>query len=81
MRRLPYAVGPPAAREALGGVGEPDVEGWVTATLAVESEEVAHSQLTALGPKAGVRVATGLREWFAGEAARTAALYRRADTG
>ncbi|WP_251093067.1 WYL domain-containing protein [Streptomyces sp. Caat 7-52] len=79
VRRLPYAVDPLAAREALDGVGPPDTGGWVTVTLPVESEEVAHTQLTALGPEAEVLAPARLRERFAADAARTAALYRRPD--
>ena len=86
VRRLPYAVDPRAAREALGGArealggaGEPDAGGWVTVTVPVESEEVAHAQLTALGPEAEVLAPASLRERFARDAARLAARYGRTD--
>ncbi|MEU9985582.1 WYL domain-containing protein [Streptomyces sp. NPDC048045] len=79
VRGLRYAVDPVSAREALGGVGEPDGAGWVTVTLPVESEEVAHTQLTALGAEAEVLAPESLRERFAGDAARLAALYGPAD--
>ncbi|OXY94333.1 helix-turn-helix transcriptional regulator [Streptomyces diastatochromogenes] len=75
VRRLPYAVDPLSAREALTGAGEPDGEGWVTVTVPVESEEVAHSQLTALGPEAEVLAPGSLRERFAADAAALAARY------
>ncbi|WP_330457358.1 WYL domain-containing protein [Streptomyces sp. NBC_00820] len=75
VRALPYALDPLSAREALAGAGEPDVRGWVTVTVPVESEEVAHTQLRALGPEAEVVAPAGLRERFARDAARTAALY------
>ncbi|MGW2421588.1 helix-turn-helix transcriptional regulator [Streptomyces sp. NPDC001709] len=75
VRRLRYAVDPLSARVALGAAGEPDGAGWVTVTLPVESEEVAHTQLTALGPEAEVLAPRSLRERFAGDAARLAALY------
>jgi predicted DNA-binding transcriptional regulator YafY len=81
VRRLPYAVDPLSAREALGAVGEPDAGGWVTVTLPVESEEVAHGQLTGLGPEAEVLAPAGLRERFAADAARVAALYGRTAAG
>lgn len=81
VRRLPYAVDPLSAREALGGAGEPDAGGWVTVKLPVESEEVAHAQLTALGPEAEVLAPAALRERFAADAARIAALYRGAGGG
>ncbi|MER6682041.1 helix-turn-helix transcriptional regulator [Streptomyces olivaceoviridis] len=77
VRRLPHAVDPLGAREALAGAGAPDAEGWVTVTLPVESEEVAHGQLTALGPEAEVLAPGSLRERCAADAARLAALYRR----
>lgn len=75
VRRLPHAVGPPAARAALDACGAPDERGWVTATLPVESEEVAHTQLTGLGPEVEVLSPAALRERFAADAARLAALY------
>ncbi|MGP4091214.1 helix-turn-helix transcriptional regulator [Streptomyces sp. KR55] len=77
VRRLSYAVDPLSAREALQGAGAPDADGWVTLTLPVESEEVAHTQLTALGPEVEVLAPEGLRERFAQDAARLAELYRR----
>ncbi|WP_324783819.1 YafY family protein [Streptomyces sp. H51] len=75
VRRLPYAVDPQAAREALAAAGAPDGDGWVTVTLPVESEEVAHTQLTALGPEAEVLAPAGLRARLADDAARLALLY------
>ncbi|MEW2284290.1 WYL domain-containing protein [Streptomyces sp. NPDC047841] len=77
VRRLPHTVDPLGAREALADPGAPDAEGWVTVTLPVESEEVAHGQLTALGPEAEVLAPATLRERCAADAARLAALYRR----
>ncbi|MFG2548646.1 helix-turn-helix transcriptional regulator [Streptomyces sp. NPDC048581] len=75
-RRLPYAVDPQSAREALEAAGAPDGDGWVTVTLPVESEEVAHSQLSMLGPEVEVLAPEGLRARFAGDAIRLAELYR-----
>ncbi|MDF3297192.1 helix-turn-helix transcriptional regulator [Streptomyces tropicalis] len=75
-RRLRHAVDARAAGEALERAGASDAEGWVTATLAVESEEVAHAQLTALGPEAEVLAPPALRERFARDALRLAARYR-----
>ncbi|MET8808797.1 YafY family protein [Streptomyces sp. NPDC004546] len=74
-RTLRYAVDPLSAREALSGPVEPDGAGWVTVTLPVESEEVAHAQLTTLGAEAEVLAPQSLRERFAADAARLAALY------
>ncbi|MET7382572.1 WYL domain-containing protein [Streptomyces sp. NPDC005526] len=76
VRRLPYAVDALAAGEALASAGGPDEDGRVTVTLPVESEEVAHTQLTALGPEVEVVAPVELRERFARDAARIAALYR-----
>ncbi|MFE9770315.1 helix-turn-helix transcriptional regulator [Streptomyces sp. NPDC005931] len=76
VRRLPYAVDALSAREALADAGPADGAGRVTVTLPVESEEVAHTQLTALGPEAEVLQPPGLRERFAAEARRLAELYR-----
>lgn len=44
-------------------------------TLPVESEEVAHAQLRALGPEAEVLAPASLRRRMAADARRLAALY------
>ncbi|MFJ4831077.1 helix-turn-helix transcriptional regulator [Streptomyces sp. NPDC088747] len=75
VRRLPYVVDPASAREALSAARPPDGTGRVTVTLGVESEEIAHSQLTGLGPEAEVLSPAALRNRFAADAARLAALY------
>ena len=77
VRGLAHAVDPVAARDALARAGEPDGRGWVTVSLRVESEEVAHTQLTALGAQAEVVSPASLRERFAADAVRLAGLYRR----
>ncbi|MFD5164124.1 helix-turn-helix transcriptional regulator [Streptomyces hawaiiensis] len=76
VRGLPYALGSPTAREALADAEAPDGDGWVTVALPVESEEVAHTQLAALGPEVEVLAPEALRERFAADAARLARLYR-----
>ncbi|MFD5658389.1 helix-turn-helix transcriptional regulator [Streptomyces hirsutus] len=79
VRALPHAVDAAAAREALAeaaGTGADD-DGWVTVTLPVESEEVARTQLTALGPEVEVLAPASLRERFAAQAVRLALLYGR----
>ncbi|GGZ09987.1 helix-turn-helix transcriptional regulator [Streptomyces poonensis] len=76
VRRLQYALDPESAREALEAAGPADGRGWVTVTLPVESEDVAHTQLTALGPEVEVLSPGTLRERFAADAARLAELYR-----
>ncbi|MFG1666511.1 helix-turn-helix transcriptional regulator [Streptomyces sp. Y7] len=75
VRRLPYTVDPQSARQALEAAGAPDGDGWVTLTLPVESEEVAHTQLASLGPEIEVLEPRTLRERFAADATRLAALY------
>ncbi|MDT0405885.1 MULTISPECIES: helix-turn-helix transcriptional regulator [Streptomyces] len=75
VRRLGQVVDPVAAREAVAGA-EADGEGWVRLVLGVESEEVAFTQLTALGAEVEVLAPVSLRERFAGEAVRLASLYR-----
>ncbi|MGW0942309.1 helix-turn-helix transcriptional regulator [Streptomyces sp. NPDC002623] len=75
VRALPHAVDPVAARDALAAAGQPDEHGRTTVTLRVESEEVAYTQLTALGPEAEVLSPATLRERFAADAVRLTALY------
>ncbi|MFC8422532.1 helix-turn-helix transcriptional regulator [Streptomyces sp. NPDC057236] len=77
VRRLPHAVDPAAAREALARAGEPDGGGWVRVALPVESEDVAHDQLMALGAEVEVLAPPSLRERFAAGAVRLAELYGR----
>ncbi|MGW4545565.1 helix-turn-helix transcriptional regulator [Streptomyces violaceorubidus] len=75
VRALPHTVDAPAAREALEAAGAPDAAGWVTVTLPVESEDVAHEQLRGLGPEVEVLAPPTLRERFARDARRLAGLY------
>jgi predicted DNA-binding transcriptional regulator YafY len=79
VRGLPHALDSLSAREALADSDAPDGDGWVTVTLPVESEEVAHTQLTALGPEVEVLAPESLRERFAGDALRLAGLYHTRD--
>ncbi|MCP9208498.1 helix-turn-helix transcriptional regulator [Streptomyces sp. NEAU-Y11] len=74
-RQLPYVTDRTAAEEAVRGAGEPDGQGRITVTLAVESQEVAFGQLLALGPEAEVLEPPELRERFAEAARRAARLY------
>jgi predicted DNA-binding transcriptional regulator YafY len=74
-RRLPGVVDPESARRALADPADADREGRITVTLPVESEEVAHAQLTALGPEAEVLAPASLRRRLAADARRLAALY------
>ncbi|MGW7577599.1 helix-turn-helix transcriptional regulator [Streptomyces sp. NPDC054765] len=79
--QLPYVTERAAAREAITraqSAGGPDELGRLTVTLAVESAEVAHAQLLALGPEGEILAPSGLRERFASAARRTAALYTEA---
>ncbi|WP_051812916.1 helix-turn-helix transcriptional regulator [Streptomyces sp. NRRL S-340] len=75
LRGLPHAVDPAAAREALAAAGPPDGHGRTTVTLLVESEEVAHAQLRALGPEAEILAPASLRERFTRDALRLTTLY------
>ncbi|MFI7392165.1 helix-turn-helix transcriptional regulator [Streptomyces tendae] len=75
VRTLPYAVDAPTAREALAAAGAPDKDGRLTVTLPVESEDVAHTQLRALGPEVEVLAPASLRGRFARDAGRLAELY------
>ena len=74
-RRLPYVTDRAAAEEALAA-GSRDADGRVTATLLVEGEEVAFSQLLALGPEAEVLAPDTLRARFTEAARGLAELYR-----
>ncbi|MGC0382164.1 helix-turn-helix transcriptional regulator [Streptomyces sp. SAI-129] len=75
VRALPHVLDAPSAREALEAADAPDAEGWVTVTLPVESEDVAHTQLRGLGPEVEVLVPAALRERFTRDARRLAGLY------
>ncbi|MEU9704894.1 WYL domain-containing protein [Streptomyces sp. NPDC047981] len=73
-RRLPYVTDRAAAEEALAG-GTEDGAGRLTATLLVEAEDVAFSQLLALGPEVEVLGPESLRARFAAAARGLAELY------
>ncbi|MGP3771759.1 helix-turn-helix transcriptional regulator [Streptomyces sp. SDT5-1] len=75
VRQLPYATDPASAREALESAGPADAEGRVEVTLPVESEDVAYTQLMALGPEAEVVAPEALRERFAVAARRMRGWY------
>ncbi|MEE1766204.1 MULTISPECIES: helix-turn-helix transcriptional regulator [unclassified Streptomyces] len=76
VRRLPHVVDPVSARDALSAVADtPDEHGRVTVALRVESEDVAYTQLIALGAEVEVLAPAGLRERFADDARRLAELY------
>ncbi|MBC9726095.1 YafY family protein [Streptomyces sp. TRM68367] len=75
VRRLPYAVDPQSAREALSDADEPGDDGWLTLTLPVESDDVAHTQLSILGPEVEVLAPASLRARFTDDARRLAGLY------
>ncbi|MGD6745896.1 helix-turn-helix transcriptional regulator [Streptomyces sp. BH106] len=75
VRQLPYATDAASAREAVESAGDADAEGRVTVTLPVESEDVAYTQLMALGPEAEVVAPAALRERFALAARRMREWY------
>ncbi|MFJ9178032.1 helix-turn-helix transcriptional regulator [Streptomyces sp. NPDC102360] len=75
VRQLPYTTDPVSAREALESAAEADAEGRVAVTLPVESEDVAYTQLMALGPEAEVVAPEALRERFALAARRMRGWY------
>ncbi|MEV1018750.1 WYL domain-containing protein [Streptomyces sp. NPDC050264] len=75
VRQLPYATGPASAREAMESAGAADADGRVTVTMPVESEDVAYTQLMALGPEAEVVAPVALRERFALAARRMGGWY------
>ncbi|MFI8516614.1 helix-turn-helix transcriptional regulator [Streptomyces sp. NPDC085481] len=74
-RRLPYVTDRAAAEAALAAGVRDERDGRVTATLAVESEEVAFGQLLALGPEAEVLSPASLRARFAAAARAMAERY------
>ncbi|MEU4797455.1 WYL domain-containing protein [Streptomyces sp. NPDC023327] len=76
VRQLPYATDRAVAAEAMESAGAPDAAGRVTVTLPVENDDVAYTQLMALGPEAEVLEPAPLRERFARAAERWAELYR-----
>ncbi|MER7176973.1 helix-turn-helix transcriptional regulator [Streptomyces mesophilus] len=74
-RRLPHVTDKQAAAEALAAAGEPDGSGRVTVTLAVESAEVAYTQLVVLGPEVEILAPAELRERFIAGAREMVRLY------
>lgn len=74
--RLPHLVDRSAALDALDAVSPPDVDGWRTVALPVESLDVAYSQLLALGPELEVLEPADLRTRFGTAAERLSDLYR-----
>jgi len=79
VRMLPHTVDPIAARQALAETGR--TREWTTVTLGVESQDVAFTQLLALGAEAEVVAPAELRERFVGVAGRLGALYAGAGEG
>lgn len=75
VRALPHVLDRLSVREALARAAAPDAEGWVTVTVPVESEEVAHTQLAGLGPEVEVLAPERLRARFAEDALRLGRLY------
>ncbi|KUN28534.1 transcriptional regulator [Streptomyces antibioticus] len=75
VRTLPHVLDRFSVREALARAAAPDAAGWVTVTVPVESEEVAHTQLAGLGPEVEVLAPESLRARFAADALRLARLY------
>ncbi|MDI2028348.1 WYL domain-containing protein [Saccharopolyspora sp. TS4A08] len=76
LRRLRFAIDAAAVDGAEARAGEPDEHGWVRTTFKAESQQVAFSQILALGPEAEVLVPEALRQDLARAAERFAALYR-----
>jgi predicted DNA-binding transcriptional regulator YafY len=81
LRKLHATTDGTAAREAEATAGEPDERGWVTATLPVESREVAYDQILALGPEAEVLAPPDLRRRLTEATTRLATLYGAFDPG
>ncbi|MFI7386794.1 helix-turn-helix transcriptional regulator [Streptomyces sp. NPDC049813] len=75
LRQLPHVTDPVAAREAVAAAGPPEADGMVTVRLPVESEDVAYSQLMAVGAEAEVVAPVALRERFARAARRMRERY------
>jgi predicted DNA-binding transcriptional regulator YafY len=67
LRLLPHLVGSLAAQEAIAAAGPPDAEGWRDLDLAVESEQVACTQLVGLGGGVEVLDPPSLRAALAAE--------------
>ncbi len=78
-RRLPHVTDKQAAAQALDAASTPDAAGWVTVTLAVESAEVAYTQLMVLGPEVEVLAPAELRERFMETGRRMTRLYEGAE--
>jgi predicted DNA-binding transcriptional regulator YafY len=75
-RMLRYATDRTAAHEALAAADPPDGAGRTTVTLAVESLDVAYTQLMGLGPEGEILHPPELRHRFAAATRRAADQYR-----
>jgi predicted DNA-binding transcriptional regulator YafY len=75
LRRLRHLMEPAVVRAVDASAGPPDDEGWVTATLPIESVNHAHEALLRLGAEVEVLTPPRLREVFSRTAAELARRY------
>ncbi|UWE10223.1 helix-turn-helix transcriptional regulator [Actinacidiphila bryophytorum] len=75
LRLLPTVTDPAGVDEALASATAPDADGHVTLDVLVESQDVAFTQLAALGADVEVLAPQGLRVRFREHAQALAALY------
>jgi predicted DNA-binding transcriptional regulator YafY len=75
VQRIPYLIGRAMARGAQNTVGPPEADGWVRATVPIESVPHAHGELLRLGSDVEVLEPAELRELMRSTAVELAALY------
>ena len=78
--RLDHVVEPTVVPAVTASVGEPDADGWVAATIPIESIAHAHDQLLRLGADIEVLAPTALRNRLARTAVELARCYSAAAT-
>lgn len=73
--RLRHLMEPAVVRSVESSAGRPDADGWLKATLPIESLRHAHEELLRLGGEVEVLTPAALRDLFAGTAAALVARY------
>lgn len=79
VQHIPYLMGRAMARAARNTLGEPEADGWVRATVPIESVRHAHGELLRLGADVEVLEPAELRAMIASTVDAMAAVYNTAE--